>query len=90
MPKALTDTELDELREILAKVEYRLVTSNCQMLAEAAHGEVLEPANSFQLDLAPELAMMKRARDILASSAPTQEQAEKAAVHLGIAKGLPP
>ncbi len=88
----ITPGDLAELAAILEKLEYRLVTSNCQTLAEAGPGEVLTAANSFTLDLAPELQLIKRAKAILAlpgaQDGPTEEDTQKAAVHRGIARGL--
>lgn len=86
-----TPAHVAELAAILEKLEYRLVTSDGQTLAEAGPGEVLTAANSFTLDLAPELALIKRAKAILdlpgAHDGPIEEEAQKAAVHRGIAQG---
>ena len=88
MAKTLTDAELAELREILEKLEYRLVTSDGQLLAEAVLGEKLTADNSVTLDLAPELALLQLANAILAASGPTaEEQAQKAAVKRGMDQG---
>ncbi|MFC5498118.1 hypothetical protein ACFPOE_11280 [Caenimonas terrae] len=85
MAMTLANAHLTELAAILRAVEYRLVTSDGQMLAEAAPGEVLSDANAVTLDLGPELALLARAREILK---PEDDAAkEKAAVHRGIAKG---
>lgn len=92
MPKTLTDADLAELAEILEKLEYRLVTTDHQMLAEAAHGVVLTPENSFQLLLQPEIDSVRRVKAMLGGvdAQAAQEQAEKSAVRRGIAETTKP
>jgi hypothetical protein len=65
MPKTLSTSELEELRDLLRVIDYRLVTTDGQTLAEATQGEVLDDKNSFTLDLGKELAMIKRAKELL-------------------------
>jgi hypothetical protein len=74
MPKTLTSSELDELRELLDAIDYRLVTSNGQTLAEATQGEVLDDKNSFTLDLGKEFSQIRRIKEILGLDIPLREQ----------------
>lgn len=65
MSKTLTDGELEQLRELLDAIDYRLITSDGQTVAEATQGEVLTDDNSFRLDLIPELEKVNRIRQLL-------------------------
>lgn len=46
-------------------IDYRLVTSNYQMLSEAKQGSRLSKTNSFQLIVDKELRQIKRIREVL-------------------------
>ncbi len=77
MPKTLTDSELEQLRELIDAINYRLVTSNGQTLAEATQGEVLDDKNSVPLDLAPELEKVRQIKDTLGLGEPLREQSAR-------------
>lgn len=74
MPKTLTTSEIEELRELLEAIDYRLVTTDGQTLAEATQGEVLDDKNSFTLELGKELSHIKRIRGLLGLDVPLREQ----------------
>jgi hypothetical protein len=63
--KNLTDSELEELRDLVDAIASRLGKSNYQMLSTAKHGSRLSPTNSVQLIVDQEIAHIKRIRELL-------------------------